>query len=167
MCVWHESTWCGNKVCRQTSFVLFPVFKSVTGVQLIANVVTISAAQQSDSVRPTHISILFRFLFPYRSSQTIGSSLCYTAGSHWPVIPHPVCPCQSQTPQVHCSPHPNLSPLVTVSFFQRLWVFFWSVNKFILLKYFTYKRYHMMKAEVAILIPEKRTFFFQIGYLIL
>ena len=48
------------------------------GVQLIYNVVLISAVQQSDSVIHMHISTPFQFLFPYRSLQsTEQSSLCY------------------------------------------------------------------------------------------
>ena len=51
------------------------------GVQLIYNVVLVSAVQQSESAIHTHISTLFQILFPYRSLQnTEKSSLCYTVG---------------------------------------------------------------------------------------
>ena len=52
-------------------------------LQLIYNVFLVSGVQQSDSVIPTHISILFQTLFPYRLLQnTEQSSLCYTAGTY-------------------------------------------------------------------------------------
>ena len=53
------------------------------GVQLIYNVVLVSAAQQSESVIHILISTLFQILFPCRSLQsTEQSSLCYTVGSY-------------------------------------------------------------------------------------
>ena len=49
------------------------------GVQLIYNVVLVSAVQQSESV--IHISTLFQILFSRRSLQSIEqSSLCYRVG---------------------------------------------------------------------------------------
>ena len=58
-------------------------FLSFIEVQLIYNVVIISAVQQSGSVIHVHTSILFQILFPCRPSQNIRqNSLCYTAGPH-------------------------------------------------------------------------------------
>ena len=68
-------------------------------IQLIYNVVLVSAVQQSEPViyiyAHTHISTLFKSLFPYRSLQTIGQSfLCYAVGSYWlPVLHMVVCIC--------------------------------------------------------------------------
>ena len=39
---------------------------------LINNVVLVSGVQQSDSVIPLHVSILFQILFPFRLLQSIG-----------------------------------------------------------------------------------------------
>ena len=57
----------------------FFIFKSFIQVQLIYNVMTISAVQQSDSVIHIHTSILFQIPFPYRLLlQNIEqSSMCY------------------------------------------------------------------------------------------
>ena len=41
------------------------------GVQLIYNVVLVSAVQQSESVIHLHISILFQILFPHRLLKSI------------------------------------------------------------------------------------------------
>ena len=81
-------------------FVCFFPFSSFLKVQLIYSVVIIFAAQQSDSVKHVHTSVLFQILFPHRPSQSTGqSSLCYIASLHWPIIPYTlVCICQSQTP---------------------------------------------------------------------
>ena len=46
--------------------------------------VLVSSVQQSDSVLPTYIFILFQILFHYRLLQDIEySSLCYTVGPCW------------------------------------------------------------------------------------
>ena len=66
-------------------FFMFLVFyfsfqKLFIGVQLIYNVVLVSAVQQSECI---HISTLFQTPFPYRYLQsTKWSSLCYTVGSY-------------------------------------------------------------------------------------
>ena len=52
-----------------------------TGVYLTYNVVLVLGVQQSESVIHTHISILFRILFPYRPPQNMEQvSLSYTVG---------------------------------------------------------------------------------------
>ena len=54
-----------------------------SGVQLLYNVVLLSAVQQSESVIRIHTSPLFFISFPSGSPQsTQFSSLCYTVGSH-------------------------------------------------------------------------------------
>ena len=60
----------------------FFFFSSFIDVQLIDDVVIISAVQQSDSDVYTHPSILFQILFPCRLSRNIAQRcLCWTAGS--------------------------------------------------------------------------------------
>ena len=62
------------------------------GVQLIYNVVLVSAVQQSDSVIHIHISILFQIPFPFSLLQsTEQSSLCSTVGPCWLSVLHIVC----------------------------------------------------------------------------
>ena len=75
-------------------------------VQLTYNVMINSRVQHSDSVIHIHTSILFSNYFPSILSQNVGcSSLCSTAGPHWPIIPHTsVCICQSPDP-IHLSLH--------------------------------------------------------------
>ena len=54
----------------------------------------------------------------------------YTAGPYCPVIPYTtVCIRQFPTPGPSLPPH--LSPLVTISLFQSLWVCFYCANEFI------------------------------------
>ena len=54
-----------------------------TGLQLIYNVVLVSAVLQSESVIHIHISTLFQILFPYRPVHNVKqNSLCYTVGSY-------------------------------------------------------------------------------------
>ena len=71
------------------------------GVWLINNVVLFPGVQveKSDSVLYTHISILFKILFPFRLlKSTEQTSLCYTVGPCWLFISNiAVCPCLSQT----------------------------------------------------------------------
>ena len=83
------------------------------GIQLIYNVVLVSAVQQSESVIHIHISTLFKILFPYRSLQSIEQcSLCYTVGAYQLSILYVVvCICQSQSPNLSL---PTPSPLVTI-----------------------------------------------------
>ena len=72
--------------CNSRDF--FFIFQSFNEVLLNYKVIIISAVQQSDSVIHGHTSILFQILFPHRPSKNTGqSSLWYTAGPHWPVIP--------------------------------------------------------------------------------
>ena len=67
---------------------------------MINNVVLVSGVQQSDSVRHTHVFILFQILFPFRLLHNIErSSLCYTVGPFWvSILNIAVCTCQSRTP---------------------------------------------------------------------
>ena len=51
--------------------VFFFILKSFIEVQLIYNVVIISAIQQNDSVIHVNTSILFHILFPHRLSKNI------------------------------------------------------------------------------------------------
>ena len=76
------------------------------GVQLIYNVVLVSAVQQRESVIHIHMSTLFQIIFQYRSLQSIEqSSLCYTVDSYQLFILYiVVCICQSQSPNL-CLPH--------------------------------------------------------------
>ena len=81
------------------------------GVQLLYNVVLVSALQQSKLVIRIHISTLFQISFPFRSPQiTEQSSLCYIVGSHQLSILQyiVVYMCQSQSPS---SSHTPSSPL--------------------------------------------------------
>ena len=47
------------------------------GVQLIYNIVLVSAVQQSESVIQKHISTLFLFFVPYRPLQSVEQILCF------------------------------------------------------------------------------------------
>ena len=91
------------------------------GVWLINNVVLVSGVQvqKSDSALCTHISILFKILFPFRLLQsTEQTSLCYTVGPCWLFISDiAVCPCLSQTRNL--SLQLPLSHKLTVSSFSR------------------------------------------------
>ena len=81
----------------------FLIFKFIfIGVQLIYNVVLVSAVQQSESVIHMHISTLFQILFPYRSLESIEQSfLCYTVGPYLLSILYIiVCICQSRSPNL-------------------------------------------------------------------
>ena len=82
--------------------------KFFVGVQLIFDVVLVSAVQQSESVIHTYISTLFQILFPYRPLQSIEqSSLCYTVGPYQLSILYlVVCICQSQSPNLSLPPLP-------------------------------------------------------------
>ena len=51
---------------------LLTYFLSFIEVELIYNVVIISAVQESDSVIHVHTSILFQILFTHRLSQNVG-----------------------------------------------------------------------------------------------
>ena len=94
-------------------FFFFPELKKIffflifLGVQLIYNVVLVSAVQQSESV--IHISTLFQILFPYRLLQSIEqSSLCYTVGPYQLSILYiVVCMCQSQSSNLSYPPPGN------------------------------------------------------------
>ena len=84
-------------------FCFFPFFKKVLFyivVKLINNVMLVSGIEQSGSVMPIHVSILFQILVPFRLFHNIEqSSLCYTGGRYWSSILNiVVCTCQSQTP---------------------------------------------------------------------
>ena len=102
--------YCGCKKEDIFSFLLFLsvnvysffIFKIFIRVQLIYNVVLVSAVQQSESVIHIHISTLFQILFPYGSLQSIEqSSLCSTAGLYQLTILYiVVCICQSQPPNL-------------------------------------------------------------------
>ena len=72
------------------------------GVYLINNDVLVTGIQQSDSVIPIQVSILFQILFPFKLLQNIEpSSLCYTVGPCWlSILNIVVCTSQSQTPNL-------------------------------------------------------------------
>ena len=71
-------------------------FLFYNGMQLIYKVVLVSGVQQSDSVIYTHISLLFKILFPFRLLQNIEqSSLCCTVSLCWLSILNRAV-CQSQ-----------------------------------------------------------------------
>ena len=64
--------------------MLFKKFLFYIGVQLINNIVLVSGVQQSDSVIPIQVPLLFQILFPFRLLENIEqSSLCYTVGPCW------------------------------------------------------------------------------------
>ena len=84
-------------------------------VQLIYNVVLVSAVQQSKSAIHIHISTLFQVPFPIRSLQSIEqSSLCYTVGSYYLFY---IQQCVYVSPNLPVYPSPTLSSLVTISLF--------------------------------------------------
>ena len=64
---------------------------------MINNDVLVTGVQQSDSVIPIQVSILFQFLFPFKLLQNIEpSSLCYTVGPYrLSILNIVVCTCQS------------------------------------------------------------------------
>ena len=103
-------------------------FSSLIGVQLLYNVVLVSAVQQSESAIHIHISPSFWISFPFRSPQTTEqSSLYYTFCSHQlPILYTVVYICQSQSPN---SSHPRFLPLVSVRLFST------CVSLFLLCKY--------------------------------
>ena len=75
----HKKDWLwggGMGACGTLCTLFFSpfsvFFKSFIAVEMIYNVVTISAVQQSDSVMHVHTSILFQILFPHTLSQTTG-----------------------------------------------------------------------------------------------
>ena len=76
------------------------IFSSYWSV--ITNSVLVSCAQQSDSVKHIHVSVLFLILLPFRSLQnTEQSLLCYTGGPCWlSVLNTAVYTCHSQTPNL-------------------------------------------------------------------
>ena len=60
----------------------------------------VSGVKQSDSVKHTHVPILFQIIFPFRMLQNIEqSSLCYTVSPCWlSILNTAEYTCQSQTP---------------------------------------------------------------------
>ena len=78
---------------------------------MINNVVLVSRVQQSDSVIPIHVSILFQILFPFRLLQNIEQRYpCHTLGPCWlPILNIAVCTCQSQTLNLSLPPDQTLS----------------------------------------------------------
>ena len=56
-------------------FVVFVCFSFIE-VELIDKLVKISAVQQSNSVRHTHMSILIQIIFPHRLHRILGRVLC-------------------------------------------------------------------------------------------
>ena len=60
-----------TNICLFSNLVFFTFLKFVE-VQLMYNVVIISAVQESDSVTHIHTFILSQILFPYRLSEHIG-----------------------------------------------------------------------------------------------
>ena len=101
------SIWCYHSVldfghssaCVVVSHWVFFNCFFYTGVELIDNVVLLSAVQQSDSVIHIHVFILFQILFPFRLLHNIEqSSLYYTVGHCWlSILSMVVCTCQSHT----------------------------------------------------------------------
>ena len=77
-------------------------------VQLLYNVLFVSAVQQSQSALNIQISSLPRISLPFRSPQSIEkSSLCCIVGQHqFSVLYMVVYTCQSQSPKLHHSSSP-------------------------------------------------------------
>ena len=100
------------------------------GVQLLYNVVLVSAVQHSESAICTHISSLFWISIPFRSPQsTEQSSLCYTAGSHQLSILYIVVIYVNPNLPIHpMRPFPPWCPLVCSL---RLCLYFCFANRFI------------------------------------
>ena len=107
--------------CQENFLVIFSYKSMVSffflifiGVQLLYNILLVSAIQQSESAIRIHISPLFWISFPFKSPQSDEqSSLCYTVGSHQLSILYIVSTvyiCQSQSPN---SSYPAISPLVS------------------------------------------------------
>ena len=64
-------------------------FKNFIRLQLLSNVVLVSAIQQSESAICRHISPPFLIFFPFGSPRSVElSSLCYTVGSHQSPFTH-------------------------------------------------------------------------------
>ena len=101
------------------------------GVQLLYNVVLVSAVQPSESVIHIHISPLFWISFPFRSPQsTEQSSLCYAVGSHQLSILYIVVYIYMSIPISQFIP-PTPSPLITIIRSLDLCLYFCFANKFI------------------------------------
>ena len=78
---------------------------------MINNDVLVTGVQQSDSVIPIQVPILFQILFAFRLLQnTEPSSDCYTVGPCWlSILNIVVGTCQSQTPNLSL-PTPHFPP---------------------------------------------------------
>ena len=121
----------------------FIFFNILIGVQLLYNVVFVSAVEQSESAISISTSPLFWISFPFRSPQsTEQSSLYYTVGSHQLSILYIVVYiCQSQTLSSSHHPPPPWYPKVCSLYFC---LYFCFANKFICITFLhsTYKQYY-------------------------
>ena len=92
--------------------------------------------------------IVFQTLFHYRLLQDIEySSLCYMGGPCCFLVLYVVVVYVNLKLLTYLFPQLPLSPLVSISCFQCLLVYFWFVNKLICIFFFldsTYKWYHMI-----------------------
>ena len=125
---WILNHWTIREVPIQAFFFFFLLFfLFFIGVQLLYNVVLVSAVQQSESAICIHISTLFWISFPFRSPQsTEQSSVCYTVGSHQlPILYIVVYICHFQSPN---SSHLPWYPYV---YSLPLCLYFCFTNKFI------------------------------------
>ena len=88
-------------------------------LQFINNDVFVTDKQQSDSVIPIQVFILFRILFPFRLLENIEpSSRYYTTGPCWlSILNTVVCTGQFQTPNL--SSNTNPFPLVALCSFSK------------------------------------------------
>ena len=117
-------------LCFGDTNILFYLFIYFIGVQLLYNVVLVSAIQQSESATRIHISPLPWISFPFRSPEsTEQSSLCYTVCSHQLSVLYIVLYiCQSQSPNPS---HPLFPPWYPYICSLRLCLSFCFANKFI------------------------------------
>ena len=106
------------------------IYLFLIGVELLYNVVLVSAVQQSESAICILISPLSGISFPFRSSwSTEKSSLCYTAGSHQLSILYIVAYIYNPNLPIH--PTPPLSAFGVHMFVLYICVYFCFANRFI------------------------------------
>ena len=107
----------------------FFLFKLIfIGVQLLYNVLLVSAVQQSESAIPKHVTPPFWISFPFRSPQCIKQScLCYT---HYVLINY-----LFYTQYQQCvNPSLLLPPTTHISLFVSIYLFSSPVSLFLLCK---------------------------------
>ena len=125
-----------------------------TEVQLIYNVVLVSAVQKRESAIHIHISPLFWISFPFRSPQSIEqSSLCYKQVLISYLFYTQQCICQSQSPNHPTPPYPPWCPyicslhlclyvcfadmLICIIFLDSIYKRYYTIFVFLFLTYFT------------------------------